>query len=78
MGSCGIGNRVEMEPRWVEMLGPDPSAVTEDCWAVAEEAVQEVVNCVHPTLDTEEKRKDVVDHVQRLIRCSLGCEVIFS
>ncbi|XP_049388422.1 uncharacterized protein LOC125852775 [Solanum stenotomum] len=75
MGSCGVVNRVEMEPRWVEMLGPDPSAVTEDSWAVAEEAVQEVVNCVHPTLDTEEKRKDVVDYVQRLIRCTLGCEV---
>ncbi|XP_055830174.1 uncharacterized protein LOC129899290 [Solanum dulcamara] len=75
MGSCGFGSRVEMETRWGELLGPDPSAVTEDCWVVAEEAVQEVVNCVHPTLDTEEKRKDVVDYVQRLIRCSLGCEV---
>lgn len=74
MGSCGIGFRVEMENRF-EFVGPDPSEVTEDCWAVCEEAVKEVVNCVHPTLDTEEKRKDVVDYVQRLIRNSLGCEV---
>ncbi|KAK4376135.1 hypothetical protein RND71_006812 [Anisodus tanguticus] len=74
MGSCGIGIRVEMEPRW-ELLGPDPSAITEDCWVVGEEAIEQVVNCVHPTLDTEEKRKDVIDYVQRLIRCSLGCEV---
>ncbi|KAJ8543569.1 hypothetical protein K7X08_006092 [Anisodus acutangulus] len=74
MGSCGIGIRVEMEPRW-DLLGPDPSAITEDCWVVGEEAIEDVVNCVHPTLDTEEKRKDVIDYVQRLIRCSLGCEV---
>ncbi|MCE5165767.1 hypothetical protein HAX54_012185 [Datura stramonium] len=74
MGSCGNGNRFEMENDW-EFWGPDPSEVTEDCWAVAEEAIKEVVNCVHPTLDTEEKRKDVIDYVQRLIRCSLGCEV---
>ncbi|CAN4098668.1 unnamed protein product [Withania somnifera] len=74
MGSCGIGFRVEMDNR-LEFFGPDPSEITEDCWAVVEEAVKEVVNCVHPTVDTEEKRKDVVDYVQRLIRCSLGCEV---
>ncbi|KAM3373912.1 hypothetical protein P3S68_012626 [Capsicum galapagoense] len=76
MGSCSVGlfRVVEMENRW-DFVNPDPSQVKEDCWVVGEEAVQEVVNCVHPTLDTEEKRKDVVDYVQRLIRCSLGCEV---
>ncbi|CAN4101111.1 unnamed protein product [Withania somnifera] len=74
MGSCGIGFQVEMDHRF-EFFGPDPSEVTEDCWVVVEEAVKEVVNCVHPTLDTEEKRKDVVDYVQRLIKNSLGCEV---
>nr|XP_016467072.1 PREDICTED: poly(A) RNA polymerase cid14-like [Nicotiana tabacum] len=74
MGSCGNGNRVEMENGW-SFLSPDPLTVTEDCLAVAEEATEEVVNCVHPTLDTEEKRKAVIDYVQRLIKFSLGCEV---
>ncbi|KAI8523462.1 hypothetical protein RHMOL_Rhmol13G0075700 [Rhododendron molle] len=54
---------------------PDPSVIEEDRWAVAEETAREVIGCVHPTLDSEEKRKDVIDYVQRLIRCSLGCEV---
>ncbi|XP_060176107.1 uncharacterized protein LOC132606553 [Lycium barbarum] len=72
MGSIGI--RVEMENRW-DFVSADPSTITEDCWVVGEEAINEVVNCVHPTLDTEEKRKDVIDYVQRLIKCSLGCQV---
>lgn len=54
---------------------PDPSVIEEDRWAVAEETAREVIGCVHPTLDSEEKRRDVIDYVQRLIRCSLGCEV---
>lgn len=74
MGSCGNGSRVEMENGW-SFLSSDPLTVTENCWAVAEEATEEVVNCLHPTLDTEEKRKDVIDYVQSLIKFSLGCEV---
>ncbi|GFZ01739.1 PAP/OAS1 substrate-binding domain superfamily [Actinidia rufa] len=54
---------------------PDPSSIGEDNWVVAEETTQEVICCIHPTLDSEEKRRDVIDYVQRLIRCSLGFEV---
>ncbi|CAK9164100.1 unnamed protein product [Ilex paraguariensis] len=54
---------------------PDPSSICKNCWAVAEETTQEVVNRIHPTLDSEEKRKDVIDYVQRLVRTSLVCEV---
>ncbi|XP_052209816.1 uncharacterized protein LOC127813096 [Diospyros lotus] len=54
---------------------PDPSSIGEDSWAVADQTIQEVIRCVHPTLDTDEKRQDVIEHVQNLIRCSLGCEV---
>lgn len=54
---------------------PDPSSIRAEIWGVAEETTREVVNCIHPTLDSEEKRKDVIDYIQRLIRGSLGCEV---
>ncbi|MCE0482565.1 hypothetical protein HAX54_041424 [Datura stramonium] len=74
MGSCGRTSPVRMEQRW-NLYTPDLTSITEDRWLVAEETIQEVVNCIRPTLDTEEKRKDVIDYVQRLIRCSLGCEV---
>ncbi|XP_057484694.1 uncharacterized protein LOC130771094 [Actinidia eriantha] len=53
----------------------DPSSIGEDNWAIAEETIREVICCIHPTLDSEEKRRDVIDYVQRLIRCSLGFEV---
>lgn len=57
---------------------PDPSSISEEIWGTAEQTTsQEVLSCIHPTLDSEEKRKDVIEYVQRLIRCSIGVEVNF-
>ena len=57
----------------------DPTAISEDVWETAEAvAWHEVLECIHPTLDSQEKRRDVIDYVQRLIRRSLGVEVFFS
>lgn len=55
----------------------DPTAeISDDVWEIAEQvAWQQVLSCIHPTLDSEEKRKDVIDYVQRLIRRSIGVEV---
>lgn len=54
----------------------DPTAIGEDVWETAEQvAWDEVLACIHPTLDSEEKRKDVIDYVHRLIRRSIGVEV---
>ncbi|KAL8549024.1 hypothetical protein ACS0TY_008053 [Phlomoides rotata] len=54
---------------------PDLSSLSEDCLSAAEEAAQQVLNCIHPTLDSEEKRRDIVDYLQRLIKTHLNCEV---
>ena len=54
---------------------PDLASIEEGGWGIAEETTQQVVCCIHPTLDSEEKRKDVIEYVQKLIRFSLGCEV---
>ncbi|XP_052187428.1 uncharacterized protein LOC127798131 [Diospyros lotus] len=54
---------------------PDPLSIPAESWVVAEKATREVIGCIHPTMDSDEKRKDVIEYVQRLIRCSLGCEV---
>ncbi|KAL3850536.1 hypothetical protein ACJIZ3_012418 [Penstemon smallii] len=54
---------------------PDPMSFSEECLSAAEEAAEEVVNCVRPTLDTQETRRDVIDYIQRLIKSHLGCEV---
>lgn len=55
---------------------PDPALITEESLSAAEEAAEHVLNCVHPTLDSEEKRRDVVDYVQQLVKSRLNCEVI--
>lgn len=57
---------------------PDPLSISEELWEAAEQTTwQEVLTCIHATRDSEELRKDVIDYVQRLIRCSMGVEVIF-
>ncbi|XP_027112355.1 uncharacterized protein [Coffea arabica] len=54
---------------------PDPSSIKQENLGVAEETALEVLDAIHPTMDSEEKRKDVIDYVQRIIRNSLGFEV---
>ncbi|VFQ80129.1 unnamed protein product [Cuscuta campestris] len=58
------------------MNHPDPSAVGDDCWALLEETAKEVVNYVHPTMDSEEKRSDITEFLQKLIRSYAPCEVL--
>lgn len=60
-----------------EWLVPlDPASFGEECLSAAEDAVHQVLSCIHPTLDSEEKRRDVIDYVQRLIKSGLDCEVV--
>ncbi|KAL0727923.1 hypothetical protein Bca4012_024016 [Brassica carinata] len=44
-------------------------------WNRVEEATREIIENVHPTLVSEDRRRDVIDYMQRLIRMTLGCEV---
>ncbi|KAA8517667.1 hypothetical protein F0562_015141 [Nyssa sinensis] len=54
---------------------PSPSSIGAECWARAEQAIQKIIFQVQPTDVSEERRKEVIDYVQRLIRGCLGCEV---
>ncbi|KAL2486235.1 PAP/OAS1 substrate-binding domain superfamily [Abeliophyllum distichum] len=54
---------------------PNPAAINAECWAAADEAAQQVVNCIHPTLNSEKERKEVIDYVRRLFKHGLDCEV---
>ncbi|KAL1545092.1 hypothetical protein AAHA92_21860 [Salvia divinorum] len=54
---------------------PDPDSLKDECLSAAEEAAQKVLNCIHPTLDSEEERRDILDYMQRLIKSHLNCEV---
>nr|KAJ0185497.1 hypothetical protein LSAT_V11C900462120 [Lactuca sativa] len=56
---------------------PDPEAIPNEKWVAGEDPILEVLNCVYPTLDSEDKRKDVIEYMQKLFRTSLGVEVYF-
>jgi hypothetical protein len=76
MGDLGVG--MEEDRPWFAgpLSNPDPDAIRVETWAESEETGREVLNCVYPTLDSEEKRKDVIEFVQKLIRFNLRLEVV--
>ncbi|XP_021766576.1 uncharacterized protein LOC110731027 isoform X1 [Chenopodium quinoa] len=51
------------------------SSFSLEVWARAEQATHEIILQVQPTVVSEERRRDVVDYVQRLLRNCLGCEI---
>ncbi|GMH28699.1 hypothetical protein Nepgr_030542 [Nepenthes gracilis] len=53
----------------------DHIPVGAEVWARAERVIQEIIGQVQPTVVSEERRREVIDYVQRLIRNCLGCEV---
>ncbi|GAV77176.1 hypothetical protein CFOL_v3_20648 [Cephalotus follicularis] len=51
------------------------TVIAADYWKKAEAATQSIIAQVQPSTVSEERRKSVIDYVQRLIKHSLGCEV---
>lgn len=51
------------------------TAIGAELWQRAEEATQGIIAHVQPTVVSENRRKEVIDYVQRLIKTRLGCEV---
>ncbi|GFP80531.1 poly(A) RNA polymerase cid12 [Phtheirospermum japonicum] len=84
MGDLGVVNskgnisseeaRVGFGSGWKSCPPPDPASIRAECLSTAEEAAEQVLNWVHPTLDSEEKRRDVIDCVQQLVQSRLNCE----
>ncbi|XP_052173099.1 uncharacterized protein LOC127788633 [Diospyros lotus] len=52
-----------------------PMSIGAERWDRAEEATQKIIRQIQPTGLSEERRRAVIDYVQRLIRGRLGCEV---
>lgn len=57
---------------------PDPSSIGPERWARAERLTQDIIRKVQPTTESEERRKALINYVQRLIRDSLHCEVVLK
>ncbi|XP_010529160.1 PREDICTED: uncharacterized protein LOC104806129 [Tarenaya hassleriana] len=65
-----------LEERSSSPLSPPRSPSNQsEFWERAEEATRLIIAQVQPTLVSEERRRAVIDYVQRLIRTTLGCEV---
>ena len=52
-----------------------PMSIGAELWGRAEEATQKIIHQIQPTGLSEERRRAVIDYVQRLIRGRLGCQV---
>ncbi|KAM7532078.1 hypothetical protein LguiB_035488 [Lonicera macranthoides] len=55
---------------------PSPSLIGAERWAKAEQATRKIIYQVQPTDVSEERRRKVIEYVQRLITGCLGCEPI--
>ncbi|KAL3649207.1 hypothetical protein CASFOL_005610 [Castilleja foliolosa] len=83
MGDLGVENskgsdemRVGFGSGRKSLPSPDPALIRAESLSAAEEAAEQVLNWVHPTLDSEERRRDVVDCVQQIVQSRLDCEVV--
>ncbi|EPS74571.1 hypothetical protein M569_00184, partial [Genlisea aurea] len=54
---------------------PDVGPLNDECLLAAEVAASRLLSCVCPTLDSVERRRKVVEYIQRLIRNNLDCEI---
>ncbi|XP_077239142.1 uncharacterized protein LOC143880214 isoform X2 [Tasmannia lanceolata] len=54
---------------------PNPLSIGVEIWQIAEQKTREIISQIQPTVVSEQRRKAVVDYVQRLIRSFLGSEV---
>ncbi|KAI4307551.1 hypothetical protein L6164_030725 [Bauhinia variegata] len=54
---------------------PDLSSVAAEALSTAEKTTHEILSRIQPTLGADQRRREVVDYVQRLIKSCIGCEV---
>ncbi|KAG9445479.1 hypothetical protein H6P81_016819 [Aristolochia fimbriata] len=54
---------------------PPPLSIASECLQRGEETTCEIIYRIQPTVVSEQRRRDVVEYIQRLIRGWVGCEV---
>ncbi|XP_010931351.1 uncharacterized protein [Elaeis guineensis] len=71
-GAAGDGNT---QTPSAQQSNPEPSAISAEGWQQAEQATQEVIQCIQPTVISEQRRRVVVEYVQKLIQGYLATEI---
>ncbi|XP_042505676.1 uncharacterized protein LOC122082281 [Macadamia integrifolia] len=56
-------------------FNPNPMSISEEHWIKSEQTTNEIICRIQPTVVSEQRRKDVIDYIQRLLRNFLGSEV---
>ncbi|KAJ9185481.1 hypothetical protein P3X46_005114 [Hevea brasiliensis] len=68
-------NGAVLEERPPPLSLSNQAGISAESWQRAEAVTQGIIAQVQPSFVSEERRKAVIDYVQRLIRNSVGCEV---
>lgn len=58
-----------------ETENPHPSSIPNESWILAEETMVHMITKIQPTKQSEERRRNVVEYIQKIIKQKLGCEV---
>lgn len=75
-GAAAGDDRVSTLP-WTSLSSnSSPSSIPPESLEKAEKSIQKIIFKVLPTFVSEERRNKVIDYVQRLLRTSIGCEVV--
>lgn len=76
MGDLPVGGGVaEMASHSTPLAEPNRLEIGAENWAVAERAAAEIIGKAQPTPVSEERRREVVNYIQRLFRDCVGAEV---
>lgn len=52
-----------------------PLSIDSELWLMAEQRTQEILWIIQPAMASEQKRKEVIDYIQRLIKGYYATEV---
>lgn len=60
----------------LETENPQPSKISVETWVYSEKVIKWMICRIQPTKVSEERRRNVVQYVQKLIKGYLGYEVL--
>lgn len=75
----GQSGFASVSPWPAETENPRPSSIPDETWILAEKTITHVITKIQPTKLSDERRRNVVEYIQKIVKTKLGCEVnLFS
>ncbi|GAB4827689.1 hypothetical protein Ancab_034575 [Ancistrocladus abbreviatus] len=57
------------------LSNPRPFSVGAQTWKIAKGRIQEILSVIRPTVVSEHRRTEIIDHIQALIEYSFGIKL---